>query len=159
MDKTVQAEIFQEFHDKLQWYIFEKVNDTYLAEDLCSDVLMKVYDKYDSFDSTKASLSTWIYTIARNTLIDYYRGRKVFEDVPEDVDSDSDIEGDVCDSESLDELADALEKLDERERDIVVLRYYKGITLKEIAFKLGISYAYVKILHNKALSELKDYMS
>lgn len=159
MDKNKQAEIYTQFHDKLQWFILEKVNDTYLAEDLCSDVLMKVYDKYDSFDESKASLSTWIYTIARNTLIDYYRGRKVFEEVPEDVDSESDIEGDVCNGEMLEELAQALEKLEERERDIVIWRYYKGMTLREIAFKMNISYAYVKILHNKALASLKDYMS
>lgn len=159
MDKNIQEEIFREYHDKLQWFIFEKVNDQYLAEDLCADVLMKVYEKYDSFDSSKASLSTWIYTIARNKLIDYYRGRKVFEEVPEEISADSDIEAEACNEESLDALADALEKLDERERDIVILRYYKGITLREIAFKMNISYAYVKILHNKALDSLKKYMS
>ena len=159
MDKNIQEEIFREYHDKLQWFIFEKVNDQYLAEDLCSDVLMKVYEKYDTFDSSKASLSTWIYTIARNKLIDYYRGRKVFEEVPEEISTDSDIEAETCNEESLDELADALEQLDERERDIVILRYYKGITLREIAFKMNISYAYVKILHNKALESLKKYMS
>ncbi|MCQ2477227.1 MAG: hypothetical protein MJ125_05255 [Clostridia bacterium] len=38
---------------------------------------MKIYEKTDSFDESKASLSTWIYTVARNTLTDYYRMRVV----------------------------------------------------------------------------------
>lgn len=56
----------------------------------------------------------------------------------------------------LEILATALEKLEKRERDIIVFHYYDGLTLKEVGEKLGISYAYVKILHNKALSELKE---
>ena len=158
MDENKQAEIYSEFHDKVQWFLLEKLGDKYLAEDLCSDVFVKVLDKYDSFDESKASLSTWIFTIARNTLIDYYRGRKVYEEMPEEIVSDSSIEEDVCNNETLEELACALEKLEERERDIVIMRYYAGRTLREIALKLGISYAYVKILHNKALASLKEKM-
>jgi len=53
-------------------------------------------------------------------------------------------------------LADALEKLDQRERDIILLHYYRGETLKEVAEKMNISYSYVKILHNNALANLKE---
>lgn len=158
MNVDRQSEIYNQYHDKVQWFLLEKVGDKYLAEDLCSDVFVKVLDKIDSFDESKASLSTWIFTIARNTLIDYYRGRKVFEEMPEEIVDTSDIDEEICNNETLSELANALEKLDERERDIVILRYYSGATLKEIAEKLNISYAYVKILHNKAIGDLKSYM-
>lgn len=159
MNPEKQSEIYNQYHDKVQWFIFEKVGDKYLAEDLCSDVFVKILAKYDSFDADKASLSTWVFTIARNTLIDYYRGRKVYEEVPEDMSADFDIDENICNEETLEELATALKKLDERERDIVILRYYSGITLKEIAQKLNISYAYVKILHNKAIGNLKKFIS
>lgn len=158
MNDILQAEIYNQYHDKVQWFIQEKVGDKFLAEDLCSEVFIKVLNKYDSFDDTKSSVSTWIFTIARNTLIDYYRGRKVFEEVPEELANESDIDEEICNNETLDELASALEKLDERERDIVIFRYYSGLTLKDIAEKMDISYAYVKILHNKAIGDLKKYM-
>ena len=51
-----------------------------------------------------------------------------------------------------------LEKLDERARDIIILRYYSGFKLTEIAEKLDISYSYVKLLHNNALENLKNYL-
>jgi len=158
MDNNIKAEIFEKYHAKVQGFIYNKVGDMYLAEDLCSEVFLKVYEKYDTFDDTKASVSTWIFTIARNRLIDYYRTRHVFEEVPEDMAQDSDVEEEVLNGEMLDTLADALEKLDERERDLIILHYYSGLTLKDVAVKLGISYAYVKILHNKALGELKGLL-
>lgn len=152
-----KTRIYEQFSGKVKGYIYTQVNDSILAEDLCSDVFLKVYEKIDSYDDSKASLSTWIFTITRNTLIDYYRVRKVHEEVPEELASEESIEDEVCNNEMLELLADALSKLEERERDIIILHYYKGITLKVIADKLNISYAYVKILHNKALGNLKNF--
>lgn len=155
MNNDIRAEIYESYHSKVQNFILSKVNDMYLAEDICSDVFIKVYEKYDTFNDSKSSLSTWIFTIARNTLIDYYRVRRVHEEVPEDMAMDSSVEDEVLGNEMLDGLADALEKLDERERDLIILHYYSGLKLNEIADKMDISYSYVKILHKKALVELK----
>ena len=150
------AELYEQYYGKIMAYIRSRIRDRETAEDLCSDVFTKVCASIDSFDSDKASVSTWIYTIARNTLTDYYRTRRVYEEIPEDFEDGSNIEESVCNEDMLERLADALETLDERERSIVILHYYSGKTLGEIAERLGISYAYVKVLHNKALSRLKS---
>lgn len=154
MDKE---KIYQEYHGRVYGYILSKVNNPQDAEDITSEVFLKVYNKLDTFDEEKASLSTWIYTIARNKLTDFYRTRKVFEEVSENETDAASVEDEVCDAETLETLADALETLDERERDIILLRFYSGKTLKDIALQMGISYAYVKILQNKALDKLKKY--
>lgn len=153
-----KEEVYEQYYQKVFRYLRSRVNQTILAEDLCSDVFMKIYEKLDSFDESKASLSTWVFTIARNRLTDYFRTRRVFEEVPETIADGSCVEEDVCSRETLDGLADALEKLNQRERDIIILRFYSGLTLKEIAEKMGISYAYVKLLQNKALVTLKDIL-
>ena len=77
-----KTEIYKDYHGKVFGYIISQVSNSDLAEDLCEDVFLKVYEKLDTFDETKASISTWIYTIARNTLTDYYRTRKPFRDNP-----------------------------------------------------------------------------
>ncbi len=153
-----KEQLYKEYHKKVIGYLNMKVNDYQLAEDIASDVFLKVFEKLDSFDDSKASISTWIYTIARNTLTDYFRTRKVFEEVSEEIPEESCIEEDICNNEMLEVLANALKKLEERERDIIVMRFYSGITLKEIAAKMNISYAYVKILQNKALDALRVYL-
>ena len=156
MTDEMKESLYNDYYRKVFGYLKGKTNNYHLAEDLASDVFMKVYAKADTFDETKSSVSTWIYTITRNTLTDYFRSRRVFEEIPEEMSDGSDIEETVLNNEALEELAEALEKLDERERDIIILRYYKRMKLKDIAEVIGISYAYVKLLHNKALMLLKE---
>ena len=149
------SELYEQYHGKILGYFRSRISDPTAAEDLCSDVFVKVCANLDGFDDSKASVSTWIYTIAKNTMTDYFRTRHVHEELTEEIEDGSDIEESVCNEDMLERLADALETLDERERDIIVLHYYSGKTLGEIAQKCGISYAYVKVLHSKALSKLR----
>lgn len=156
--EELKTEIYENYSPKVMSYIWGKVGDKYTAEDLCSEVFLKVYSKLDTFDDTKASISTWIYTIAHNQVIDYYRKNKITEEVPEELSTDDDLLGSVCNDETLNELANALKKLDERERSIIIERYYNNESLKDIAKKLDISYSYVKILHNSALKKMKQFL-
>ncbi|MBQ0084244.1 MAG: sigma-70 family RNA polymerase sigma factor, partial [Clostridiales bacterium] len=120
MDKE---KIYFEYHEKVFGYILSKINNQHDAEDLTADLFVKIYAKLDTFDKNKASLSTWIYTVTRNTLTDYYRTRKVFGEIPEMLSDENSIEDEICNDEALDKLADALEALDKRERDIIILHY------------------------------------
>ncbi len=153
-----KEKIYRDYHGKVFGYIRSKINSVQDAEDITADVFVKAFEKLDSFDESKASLSTWIYTITRNTLTDYFRTRKVLAEIPETLEDDSSVENDVCNAEMLEILANALETLDERERDIIILRFYSGKTLKEITAQMGISYAYGKVLQNKALEKLRNFL-
>lgn len=153
-----QEAIYREYHPKIHRYITGKVGDPQEAEDLVGDVFLKVCHRWDSFDETKASVSTWIYTIARNAVIDYYRTHRVHGEIPDALAAQGSMEDDLTHRDTLETLATALEALEERQRDIVILRYYRGMTLKEIASRLHISYAYVKVLHNAALGTLKKQL-
>ena len=155
MTEQEKTKIYEDYAIKVRNYILSKVNDFNLAEDLTSDVFVKAYSKLDSFNDKKASLSTWIFTITRHTLIDYYRTRKVNEELPEDLTYEEDEE-DICTPENLDTLKEGLKKLSDKERDLIVLHYYSKETLKDIAKKMDISYAYAKVLHAKALLKLKN---
>lgn len=154
LDKT---KIYEDYHSKVLGYVVNQINDFHMAEDLTSDIFVKVYEKIDTFDESKASLSTWIFTITRNKLIDYYRTRKVMVEVPETLTYEEDDDGILTD-EALDKLAVALENINDRDRKIIVEHYYQNKTLKEIAEDMGLSYVYVKILHQKALFKLKNYI-
>ena len=154
-----QEEIFKEYHNKIENYIWGKVSDKYVAEDLASAVFLKICQKLEDYDDSKASISTWIYTIANNTVIDYYRTHKVSEEVPEDVSSMGEIDDDLLNEEMLTELAEALQKIPERERNLLVYRYYDNMTLKDIAVKLGMSYANAKIVQAKAINHMRELIS
>lgn len=153
-------EIYLEYADKVSAYVRGKVDDPHEAEDLVSTVFLKVYRNLDTFDEAKASLSTWIYTITRNTVTDYYRTRRVHTEYVEYMDAELDgiIDKSNANEALLEQLADALEKLREKERDLIVLHYYKGYTLKVIAEMMGMSYINAKVIHAKALTHLRELM-
>lgn len=153
-----QEEVFTLYHKKIENYIYGKVSDRYLAEDLTSVIFLKIYQKLDDYDESKASISTWIYTIANNTVIDYFRTRKVTEEIPEDITAMGEIDDELIKEDMLKELANALKKLPEKERDLLIFRYYDNMKLTEISEKMGISYAYAKVVHAKAIEHMRDFM-
>ncbi|MCI8899139.1 MAG: sigma-70 family RNA polymerase sigma factor [Lachnospiraceae bacterium] len=111
------------------------------------------------FDEKKASLSTWIYKITQNAVIDYYRKAKSVYGLPEELCFEGNIDEEMLNEETLKSLADALEQLPQRESDIIILHYYSGKTLKSIAEIMDISYSYVKLLHTKALNNLREIIN
>lgn len=150
--------VYIEFKDKVTRYVRGKIGSEHDSEDVVSDVFVKVFNGLSDFNENKASLSTWIYTITRNAVIDYFRASKRLCELPEELCSEDETEQNMINTEMLERLADALERLDERERDVIVLHYYGGRTLKDIARTMGISYSYIKLIHSNALKALRKYI-
>lgn len=158
MDESAKNEIYVTYKPKVSAFMHGKINNYYDAEDLVSSVFVKVYAKIDTFDETKASISTWIYHIAQNTVIDFFRAKGVQQKFIDEGEMQEDIPATEEEAdEQLEMLADALESLNERERSLIILHYYKKKSLKEVALIMGMSYSNIKIIHSKALSHLRDF--
>ncbi len=151
----MMEEIYNEYHDKIRNYVRSKISNSWDVEELTSEIFLKICKNKDTFDSSKAARSTWVYTIARNTVIDYLRTKKYEQILPVEIEDKHEIDESILKNEMLELLADALEELDERSRMIIIQHYYNEISLKELAQKLGMSYSNIKIIHHKALQKMK----
>ena len=149
---TNAEQIYLQYHDKVRAYVRGKIQDPHDVEDLVSAVFMKIVQKLDSYDPAKVSVSTWVYTITRNTVTDHFRTRRTLVALEDYMVDEQPVE--ITD-DALDSLADALLALKERERDLIVLHYYTGHTLKEVAEMMGMSYINAKVVHKKALAALR----
>ncbi len=164
MKNELFQELYQGFSGKVESYIRSRVADPLDVEDLVSQVFLKICQNIDSFSEEKAVHSTWIYTITHNVVIDYYRKRgrdaamEFLGELPELPERDQSLER-LLREESLAALADALGKLKERERDLVLLHYYKNKSLKEIAVMMGMSYSNTRLVHKKALGRMKEWLA
>ena len=159
MSVTAEKEaLYAEYAGKVRWYVLGRLSNRDDAEDVVSDVFLKVYEKYPTFDADRASVSTWVYTITRNTVIDYFRVHRTCAELPEDLPAAGGVDDGLLRRESLQMLGEALGKLDDRSRALIVLRYYKRMSLKDTAARMGVSYAYVKVLHKEALRLLRKHM-
>ena len=148
-------QIYLQYRGKVMGYIRARVSRQADAEDLCADVFEKVQRKLADFDPEKASVSTWIFTITRNTVIDFFRRNRPSEELDENISDDTELDEDLLNSETLSELASALRALPEELRDLIVLRYYDGKPLTEIAQIMGLSYGAVKLRHQNAVMLLR----
>lgn len=149
-------EIYLAYHKKVMGYLVSRVNSRADAEDLCSDVFEKVQRKLAEYDQEKASVGTWVFTITRNTLIDFFRRSKPKEELDENLADEEEMEAGMLDRETLSELAGALRQLPQQLMDIIVLRYYDGKPLTEIAEIMELSYGAVKLRHQNALALLRE---
>ena len=155
-DEERFEEIYREYHSKVLAYIRSRVGNAEDAEDLCSEVFRKALENLDTRGS--AGVSSYLYTISHNTVVDYYRTRRVHEDIPETLPAEGDIEESLLSSDSLDRLAGALRQLPEQERDIIVLHYYANNSLHEISDKMQLPYSVLKRRHQAALKHLRDML-
>ena len=153
--------IYKEFYPKVYQYLVNRMGSVEDAEDMAQTVFLKVYTKLDTFDDTKSALSTWIFNITRNTLIDHQRSMtlRLHDEIPETVAADGpDMLDTIIMEQEQERLANALEKLTQEERDLIILHYYKEYTLLKVAELMRRPYGQIKRLHMKALQKLKFQM-
>ena len=154
----VMENIYLEYKEKVFRYVRAKVENAADAEDVTSEIFLKIQTSLGSYDEEKATLSTWIYTITHNAVCNYYRAASQ-RALPLDENvlcSDTDDVMTEIENEILKEkLAIALETLSEREQDVIVLYYYHEIPLRDIAIKMGITYTNAKFIKHQAISKLK----
>ena len=149
-------EVYASYREKLLSYLTYKTGRIEDAEDLCEDVFEQVGRSLSRYDAKKSSLSTWIYTIARFTLIDYLRTKRSAEPLAEEPGSGEGPDALLIREETLEKLASALQTLDQDLKVIIVLRYYEKKTLTDISRITGISYGMVRVKHKRALAILRS---
>ena len=162
MNKTdVMEKIYLEYKEKVFRYVRGRVANVQDAEDVTSEIFLKVQTSFDSYDEKKATLSTWIYTITHNAVCNYYRDvkkRALTLDEHALCSDTDDVMAEIENEITKENLARALEALTEREQDIIVLYYYHEISLRDIAIKMGITYTNAKFIKHRAISKLKCKM-
>ena len=147
-------QVYLQYRDKVRSYVRGKIQDPHHAEDLVSAVFMKIVQKLGSYDPDRGSVSTWVYTITRNTVTDYFRTHRTMAVLEDSMADESPAE---FADDMLDALADALQLLSEKERDLIVLHYYTGYKLKTVAEMMGMSYINTKVIHKKAIENLRTF--
>jgi len=153
---SIQSEVYSLYYNKVFGYVLNRVHSRADAEDITSEVFLKVFSKSDEFDLHRSGASTYIFRVMQTTLADFYRKNKIvytsLEEVSDEIDETENLD------ELLTSLDDALDTLTERELAIVILHYYHGLSHKEVAKKMQLSYVNVRQICHVALEKLRKEM-
>lgn len=156
-------ELYERYFARVHNYIRYRVISLDAADDIVSAVFEKVLDKYGSFDPAKANIEVWLFTIARNTLNDHFRRRKVrgwlsISDREEDIPSGETPEEEARRNEDCGRVLKAMSGLADQEREIVALRFTLGMGNNDIAALTGLSESNVGVIIFRALKKLKGIL-
>lgn len=149
--------LYDAYLPKIYRYVFFKTRQKETAEDITSDVFMKALSKIETFDSNKASFSVWIYRIARNSVIDYYRAKKETTDIEDawDLASDEDVQKSVQANLSLKQIEEYIQKLKPEQRDLVILRVWQDLSYKEISEIMGKDEGSLRVSFGRIVGTMK----
>lgn len=156
--------LYREFFPRVYNFLFARLKNTAASDDVVSVVFMKAYQNLSKYDSRKAAFSTWLFRIASNAVIDYCRvkahqAEEEWKDCfqPEAPKRET-PEARLLAEEGAEELLCALDQLGERERRMIALKYWSGLSNKEIAEVMGISAGNVGITLFRAVGTLRKIL-
>ncbi len=125
---------------------------------MVSEVFTKAWEKWDKFDN--AYPKAWLYTIARNMVIDSYRKQgpiPLLDEHKEYVDEEFSLEDHTDAMFEKEKLRAAVAKLKHKSRQVIELRFMSGMSSKETAYILETSEENVRVMQYRALKELRKY--
>ena len=159
--QTSFAAIFGHFAPRLKAFLIRSGLTPAVSEDLVQDIMQTVWRKADMFDPRRASVATWLFTIARNRRIDFLRkhARPEPEDLPWGPEAEPDQAEVIGLKQESDVLRQALRELPEKQRVLVEKAYFGDLTHTEIAAETGLPLGTIKSRIRLALDRLRHAMS
>jgi len=150
--------IYKQFHSDLLGYVKSKVRSREDAEDILQNVFIKISSNIDKL-TEDVKLKSWIFTITRNAIIDYYRvnATKKKVAVPEEIDENILELDDPDPTKGLDQCMNSMiSLLPEEYRDIIIDSEIKGIKQKDLADKYEMAYPSMRSRVQRGRERLKQ---
>jgi RNA polymerase sigma factor (sigma-70 family) len=160
-DRAAFAALFRHFAPRVKGFLMKSGAGASLAEECAQEVMATLWQKAHLFDPARASVATWVFTIARNKRIDALRKARRAE--PEELDWGPEPEPDQAEvleaQEETDRLGRALASLPEKQRRLIERAYYGDLSHSEIAAETGLPLGTIKSRIRLALDKLRHDMT
>ena len=160
-DPAAFSEIYDRHQPAVYRYVSFRVGSAATAEDLTSEVFVRVVSRIERFKYRGRPLLAWLYTIARNLVADHHRKAGRYSTVP--LDEARPAPGEGPEDRAARRFAElgvvrAIAKLTEDQRRVILLKFVEGMSNEEAARVLGKSVGSVKALQHRALAALRRAM-
>lgn len=158
------ASVYDKYIDKIYRFVYLKVGNQSIAEDITSKVFLKGWEAYSSpksdLSSDNSNISAFIYKIARNSVIDYYRttGRSKMvssEILPKITDNRTDIHNKAIIESDVMLVKSAMINLNQDYQDAIIWHYLDGLDVSEIALAMDKSENNVRVILHRGLGTLR----
>lgn len=152
------AAVFDLYYEPLYRYLYFHIHQQEDAEDLAAQVFQRLLTALREARGPQSHLRAWLYQVARHLLVDYTRRQQHRQHAPLETEiAAAGLSLEQITQRALlnEQTAQALTRLNERQRDVLILRFLQGWPLDEVAEFLGISVGAVKALQHRALVAMR----
>ena len=154
------GEVYSAYLDRIYRYVFYQVNNRTIAEDLTEEIFMKAWKGIRRYRWTGLPFSSWLYRIAHNHVVDYFRTNKQCQSLEEDIASDSDQPEEVIEKKQiLQSLVRAISTLPEQQRYIITLKFIGGLDNRKIERITGKHQGAIRVMQMRALTSLRHKLT
>lgn len=154
-DNYALNELCKKFYDKILNYIYYKIGNITDAEDLTSEVFIKMVKM---IKTQNGDFEAWLYKIAQNKVIDYYRKKHCKKEINSLEDYEIPTPMEDSDPFIKDDIMKAISILTEEQQEVIILRFIEGYKIGEISKILGKSEESIKSLQFRAIQSLKKIL-
>lgn len=159
-DKSAFQELLSKYNLYIYKYILKISKDSFLAEDLKQEVLIKIINNIQKFDiAGKGKFSSYIIAMSKNCYLDYLRKQKqsMYQVSIEDNIMGERIEDTIINNIYLKEVVRSLNDLPENQKILISMKYLQGFTIKEISEKLDVETGTIKSRIHNGICKLRRY--
>lgn len=157
-DTVALAALYDRYAPRIYAYIYRRVGDPHLAEDLTGEVFVRVIQAIRSQRLWRTSFQAWLYRIAHNLVVDHYRRQPITADLQLDerlvAVEDNPVDA-VTQQLSQQQLGTAIRRLTPDQQQVLALRFGQGLTARETAEVVDKSVGAVEALQHRALAALR----
>jgi len=156
-DQEAFAQLYEEHFDKIYRYVTLKIGNETEAEDMTQQVFLNALQSISSFKWKGVPFSAWLFRIAHNQVVDYFRSKKRTT-VPLDESLASDNNNPQLLTEQkldIEQLILATKQLTEAQREVISLRFAGELSIAQVAKAMGKSQGAVKALQHSAIVALR----
>ncbi len=162
-DTSAFGRLYDHYLPKIYRFIFLKVSNRSEAEDLSHEVFLSAWQNIGSYAPMGYSFSSWIYQIARNRVIDFYRTKKQHLNIDDLEDYFFKVPAqqatELITKTALEEVRRLITELSPDQQDVLIMRFVEDMEHKEIAAALDKSEGAVRILQHRAIQQLKKLIN
>ncbi|MHA6250443.1 RNA polymerase sigma factor [Oceanobacillus sp. CAU 1775] len=146
-------DLYKEVYPRIYAYLYLRVGNQPMAEDLVQEVFYHAIKNFHTF-SSNSTIETWLFGIAKNRLRNFYRSKKYQEQLmkmaAEQKQTSESPEDQLMEKEKRKSLLETIHQLEELPKEIVTLRVYGELSLKEIAVLVNKSENHTRIIFHRA---------
>jgi len=153
------GKIYDKYVNQIFRFIFLKTSSQEVAEDLTSEVFLKAFEKFREDPKIIKNIRAFLYQIARNKVIDFYRQREKEKSLSVDdikgLSDGNNLEKTIHLNSDLERIMTALSSINQDYQDVVMMRYIDGLSIREISNILGRSEGAIRVALSRALDSLR----